>query len=159
MALTSGPLVEVVGRMCNNREEHWGLGPACKWVNVHAACARAGWAARWNSLVGRKEVELAEAPCFSFSFLFCFLSFLFLKLKFESKFVVNFVLGLIVQFKNTSMERIYLFIYLFFILYIIFLLLSLLFHLQILDFKLGFNPNFNIIIFLLQLLLLLLLNA
>jgi hypothetical protein len=64
---------------------------------------------------GRKRVEWVEGVVlsldtnffFSFSSLFSFL--FILNLKFESNFVVNFVLGLNVQFKNTSMARIYLF--------------------------------------------------
>jgi hypothetical protein len=60
---------------------------------------------------------------------------------------VNFVLGLNVQFKNTSMARISLFIFIFFL-----LLFSLLFHLSIIDFNLGFKskfPHYYIIILLL----------
>ena len=42
MALTSGPHAEVAERRRFNREEHWGLGPARKCVNAHAACKRRG---------------------------------------------------------------------------------------------------------------------
>jgi hypothetical protein len=77
----------------------------------------------------------------SFYFLFFFPNSK-LQFKFKFKFCGKFVLRLNVQFEHTSMGIIYLYIY--FILCSIFFFSH--FHFPILNFNLGFNPNYQLII-------------
>jgi hypothetical protein len=102
--------------------------------------------------VGGPASILAQHVIFLFFFFFFFFSILFSLLFFRFQIwmqilVVNFSLRLHVPIKLPAWRDILIYIYssLYCILFSFFLLFSFLFHLQILSFKLGFTPNFNII--------------